>query len=109
MIGERISARLTALGMTQSELARRVGVTQGSVAQLISGRSKSSAYLHKIARELKTTPAYLSGETDDDQSEQPDHHLTGDEVLLLSKLRMLSDEDRKIVMQITKKLAGRED
>ncbi len=108
MIGERISARLTALGMSQSELARRVGVTQGSVAQLISGRSKSSAHLHKIARELKTTPAFLSGETDDDQSEQPDYHLTGEEVLLLEKLRMLSDEDRKMVMQITKKLSGRE-
>lgn len=65
MIGERIASRLSDLGMSQSTLARRVGVTQGTIAQLVSGRSRSSAHLHKIARELKTTPDYLSGLTDD--------------------------------------------
>lgn len=109
MIGERISARLRELGMSQSELARRVGLTQGSIAQLVSGRSRSSAHIHKIARELKTTPAFLSGETNDSTSDQPDNHLTSEEVDLLVRLRALSAEDRMMVMQITKKLAGRPD
>jgi Predicted transcriptional regulator len=65
MVGDRISSRLTELGLTQSELARRVHVSQATIAQLVTGRSRSSAHLHKIARELQTTPAYLSGETDD--------------------------------------------
>ena len=65
MIGARIGARLAELGMSQSELARRVGVSEGTIAQLVSGRSRSSSHLHKIAQELQTTPAYLAGETDD--------------------------------------------
>nr|DAI68377.1 MAG TPA: Repressor protein CI [Caudoviricetes sp.] len=65
MKGERIAARLRDLKLTQSELARQIGVTQGTIAQLISGRSQSSSKLHLIAKVLKTTPEYLTGETDD--------------------------------------------
>lgn len=51
--------------MSQSKLSRQVGVTQGTIAHLASGRSSSSVHLPKIARELQTTVAYLEGETDD--------------------------------------------
>lgn len=53
------------LGLSQSELGRRVGITQGAISQLIKGDSRGSKYLHLIARELHTSPGYLSGETDD--------------------------------------------
>ncbi len=65
MIADRLAARLHELGLSQSELARRVGISQGTVAKLITGRNRSSTHLHKIARELETTPAYLVGETED--------------------------------------------
>lgn len=52
-------------GISQSELARRVGITQASVNKLLSGTAYGSRHLHKIARELGTSPAYLNGETDD--------------------------------------------
>jgi phage repressor protein C with HTH and peptisase S24 domain len=52
-------------GFSQSELARRVGVSQATVWKLIKEPSQGSKHLHKIARILATTPAYLSGETDD--------------------------------------------
>ncbi len=65
MMGERILLRLSDLKITQTELARRIGVTQGTIAQLISGRIQSSSKLHKIAKALETTPEYLTGETDD--------------------------------------------
>lgn len=64
-IGDRIEARIKELSLSQSELARRVGVAQATIAGLISGRSSGSKHLHAIARELQTTPQYLSGETDD--------------------------------------------
>jgi len=64
-IGERIQARLDAVDMTQSELGRRIGVSQGTIAHLISGRSLGSKHLHAMARELQTTAAYLNMETDD--------------------------------------------
>lgn len=64
-LSERIRARMEALGISQSKLSRQVGVTQGTIAHLASGRSSNSVHLPKIARELQTTVAYLEGETDD--------------------------------------------
>ncbi len=64
-LGQRILGRLDAVGITQSELARRVGVTQPAISNLIKRGTGSSSYLHKIAIELQTTPGYLQGETDD--------------------------------------------
>jgi phage repressor protein C with HTH and peptisase S24 domain len=51
--------------MSQSELARRVALGQTTINSLIRGDSRTSRHLHRIARELGTTPAYLTGETDD--------------------------------------------
>lgn len=65
IVGARVTERLQAMGLSQSELARRVGVSQPTVANLIHRSKKGSAYLHKFARELGTSAAYLSGETDD--------------------------------------------
>ena len=53
------------VGLSQSELARRVGVSQQNIGHLLSGNAQGSKRLHLIARELQTTPAYLSGEIDD--------------------------------------------
>jgi len=65
ILSERMRARMEALGISQSKLAREVGVTQGTIAHLANGRSSSSVHLPKIARELQTTVAYLEGEADD--------------------------------------------
>lgn len=64
-LGERIRERLEAKGMSQAELARRVGVSQPSINHLIRRGAGGSSHLHKIAAVLGTTPAYLAGETDD--------------------------------------------
>jgi len=53
------------MGLSQAELARRVGITQPSINHLIKRGAAGSSHLHKIAQELQTTPAYLAGETDD--------------------------------------------
>lgn len=65
IVGQRIVARLPVVGISQAELARRVPMSQSAMNNLIAGRSRSSTHLHKIARELLTTPAYLTGEIDD--------------------------------------------
>jgi transcriptional regulator with XRE-family HTH domain len=51
--------------LTQSELGRRVGVSQATIFKLLTGESYGTKHLHRIARELQTTPAYLTGETAD--------------------------------------------
>lgn len=52
-------------GLSQSELGRKVGVSQTSIWKLIKEPSQGSKHLHKIAHVLGTTAAYLMGETDD--------------------------------------------
>lgn len=68
---DRLRHRLNARGLSQSELARRIGVTQATINKLAVGRSYDSKHLHKIARELATTPAYLEGEVDDPDANAP--------------------------------------
>lgn len=64
-LGDRLAALIDAAGISQSELARRVGVSQPAINHLMKRGGGGSAHLHKIARELGTTPEYLTGETDD--------------------------------------------
>lgn len=61
-IAENLRARLAEVGMSQSELARQIGITQPTVADLLSGKSQGSKHLHRIARVLGTTPEKLTGE-----------------------------------------------
>jgi phage repressor protein C with HTH and peptisase S24 domain len=61
----RLRERMNALQISQSELARRVGISQASIYHLVSGGGQGSKHLHRIARELETTVGYLEGETTD--------------------------------------------
>lgn len=61
----RFRERLEAAGLSQAGLARKIGVAQATIAKLALGESTGSKHLHRIARELGTTPQYLTGETDD--------------------------------------------
>lgn len=66
MIGrDRLRDIMAEREISQSELARRVGISQATIFKLLTGESQGSRYLHQIARELGTTAAYLSCETDD--------------------------------------------
>ncbi|MBL8578112.1 MAG: helix-turn-helix transcriptional regulator [Mesorhizobium sp.] len=64
-IGDRVKERRTALGLSQAELAQRVGVTQQAINNLETGISAKSRHIVEIADALETTPAYLESKTDD--------------------------------------------
>lgn len=64
-LGERLAARMRKMGLSQSELARRVKVSQPTIQAILAGETQNSRYLAKIAIELETTPAYLLGESED--------------------------------------------
>lgn len=70
-LGQRIEERRVAAGISQAELARRVGVRQSTMNSLINGDSRSSRSIVQIARELATSPAYLMGDTDDPDENAP--------------------------------------
>lgn len=63
-LGERIEARLKEIGMSQSDLARAIGVGATTVNGLIRGNARSTPHLFKIARVLRISAEYLAGESD---------------------------------------------
>lgn len=102
--GDRLQARLADKGLSQSELARRVRLTQGTIAKLISGKASGSSHLHRIARELGTTPAYLAGDTDNPDPDASASDLTDDEAEMVSMFRQLQRDEREIVKQVAEKM-----
>lgn len=92
-------------GLSQAALARKVGVSQQSIGRLVTGEAMGSRYLHKIAAALGTTPAYLTGETDDPGSEGPEDFLSGDEHELIEHFRRLTNKDRAAARQLIRSLA----
>jgi transcriptional regulator with XRE-family HTH domain len=59
------------LGLSQTQLAQVVGVSQPAIHALITRNKTGSRQLHKIARALQTTPAYLEGDIDDPHEGAP--------------------------------------
>lgn len=108
VVGDRIRERLGVVGLSQSELARRIGVSQPMINALIRGASRSSPKLHQIARELRTTPAYLSGETNDPSADAPAiPDLSFYERRLLSCVSAIGEVERSALMTIAVALAAK--
>ncbi len=106
-LGERITERLEALGISQSELARRARVPQTTINSLIKAGRRSTPHLLKLARALRTTPAYLTGETDDPTGDESNFiGLDTQDRELLDSFRELDASDRKAVLRITRALVA---
>lgn len=101
--------------MSQSELARAVGLQQATISDLVNGKSRSSTRLVEIARALRTTAEYLSGQHDDPAAAaefvgpsgsngphggQSAFTFTRDEELLVEHVRALDPTDRKAVLTL---------
>ena len=104
-LAERIDGLLKERGLSQSELARRVGLRQSTINYLVNGRSRGSKHLHVIARELGTTAAYLAGETDDpDAGAAPAPDLSHDESRLLAIYRGLAPKDQAALKHLISRM-----
>ncbi len=101
----RLKACLAKRGISQAELARRVGLQQSTINLLFNGRSQSSTKLRDIARELHTTAAYLEGLTDDPESEIADVGISFEERQLITLTRALDREDFEALAHLVRSLA----
>lgn len=59
-IGSRVRRLRKEQGVTQTELAKRAGLSQGTINDLESGRSKGSQHIVALAAALGVTPSYLT-------------------------------------------------
>ena len=63
-LGRRIKNLLLIKGWTQSELAKKIGITEGNLSKIIKGEIATSAEaIYRIAEVLSTTSSQLVGET----------------------------------------------
>ena len=105
IVPTRLKDLMQLRAISQSELGRRVGVSQATIYKLLVGESYGTRHLHKSARELGTTPAYLTGETDDpEQGAAPQPELTHEEREFLDGVRALSASDRGHVIGLVRSL-----
>ncbi len=62
---------MSELRLSQSELARLSHLRQPSIGRIIAGETRETGKLTEIAKALQTTPAYLTGETDNPDANAP--------------------------------------
>ncbi|WP_298290333.1 LexA family transcriptional regulator [Novosphingobium sp.] len=65
ILPERLQRVMALRGLTQTELARRVGISVSMVNKLTRGAARESAHIYAIAKALNCSPEYLSGDSDD--------------------------------------------
>lgn len=104
-LSTRILERLEFLGISQSELARRAQIPQSTVNSLVKRPRRSSPHLVRIAQQLRTTPAYLMGETDDPDSEFTEEPLTAEEREWVEMLRGIAPRDRAAALQLVRTIS----
>lgn len=93
-IGERIKKRREELNMSQAELAKRIGVTQGSIGNYETGVSNPKMELMpKIFEALKTDANYIFHESVEAQKLD----LTYKETIMISSYRRLDNHGKKMV------------
>ena len=73
-VGERIRQRREQLGMTQEELAEKVGyISRSSIAKVeANANGMVQSKLLRFAKALKTTPAYLLGWAEEETQKKND-------------------------------------
>lgn len=107
--GLRLSEAMARQQLSQSELARRVGVSQATISRALKGKLYSTGKLVPIAREVGVTPAFLVGESDDPGSEAAAAapQLDAEQRELVAGFTTLDRTDRRAFSHLVRSLARR--
>ena len=92
-----VTAR-TALGLTQQEVAGRIGVKQQSIDKVERGETKNPKFLVDLAEVLQVTPGWLRGEAEDGLDAEERH--------LIAMYERLKPHDRQLLMDMARRLSS---
>lgn len=105
-VGERIKARRKELGMSQEELAERVGYKEKATISKIEkdGRTVRQSKILLFADALQVSPIYLlTGENEPDPYEEPDVR----EVEYADLIAQLTDDEKQDVLDYIRYLMSK--
>lgn len=108
MTAARLREAIIDAGVDQSELARRIGVTPGTINQIATGATQRSRYLPDIARELGVSLEWLKGETDERQTVPSMGKvvvLDSETREILRLLEKMSPADKRAIVQVARSMA----
>lgn len=104
-VGGRIRQLRVAFGWTQSELARRIGVTENAVTQYETGRAMPKPVnLQRVAEAFETSVEWLM--TGGDEEDVVRAHTTA-EAAMLREFRKLPLEQQGFALAALQGMAGR--
>lgn len=110
-LGKKVRLRREYLGMSQEELAIKMGYkSRSSINKIECGRSVSQKIIYRLAEVLETTPAYLLGwENDPEGAAAFEASILTDAELMemIKEYQALSDEDKKTVIQMIRFLSSK--
>lgn len=101
-VGNNILNRRKALGMTQEELAKRMGYKSKSTINKIELGINDipQSKVIRFAEVLETTPEYLMGWKKEEKINTPDkRELTESEEAVLNLFRQLTEENQQVVLE----------
>lgn len=101
-MAKRIKERRTALGLTQEELATKLGLQKSAIAKYENGRVENikRSVIQKMAEILECSPAYLMGWDESAADQQTPYYYdeetakAAQEIFENKELRMLFDATR---------------
>ena len=103
-IGDNILLKRKEMGMTQEELAKRLGYKSKSTINKIEMgiNDVPQSKIMRFAEALCTTPAYLMGWKEDAKKENsPDElELTEEEMMIIKTFRQIPKEHRKVYLDM---------
>ena len=106
-VGDNIFNRRKELGLTQEELAKRMGYKSKSTINKIELGINDipQGKIVKFAEVLFTTPAYLMGWEEEDNS-PAELKLTEGEEMLLNLFRKIPEDKQQLVLQMIRAALG---
>jgi len=105
-IGERIKARRLELGMTQSELAKKLGYTdRASVSRVEAGQiNLPQSRIAQFAEALRVSPAYIMGWEEDKKNPATMDGMSEDQKKLMRFAETVPAEKAALLLKVMKSI-----
>lgn len=100
LMAARLKELMENRGLSQSDLAEDLEVTQGAISKILVGKTQHSRLMPMIAAKYGVALDWLLGEVDEPDGSRSIFTFTRDEELLVEHVRALDPTERKAVLTL---------